>query len=79
MEICGRGGGVMMDREISRKLKEKVLDSCVVQASRPYTYGLETLALPGLQQHKLKLCENKSSSYDFSDALHMRNIMHYLD
>ena len=48
--------GVMMDRKISRKLKGKVLDSCVVPAS---TYGLETLALSELHQHKLQVCENK--------------------
>ena len=47
--------GVMMDRKISRKLKRKVLDSCVVPAS---TYGLETLALSELHQHKLQVCEN---------------------
>ena len=47
--------GVMMDRKISRKLKGKVLDSCVVPAS---TYGLETLALSELHQHKLQVCEN---------------------
>ena len=34
--------GVMVDREISRKMKGKFLDFCVVPAS---TYGLETLAL----------------------------------
>ena len=48
----------MLDRKISRKLKGKVLDSCVVPAS---TYGLETLALSELHQHKLQvgpLCEN---------------------
>ena len=45
----------MVDRKISRKLKGKVLDSCVVPAS---TYGLETLALPELHQHKLQVCEN---------------------
>ena len=40
---------VMMDRNIFfRKLKGKVLDS----------YGLETLALPELRQHKLRVCEN---------------------
>ena len=39
--------GVMVDRNISRKRKGKVLDSCLVPAS---TYGLETLAL---HQHKL--------------------------
>ena len=47
--------GVMMDRKISRKLKGKVLDSCVMPAS---TYGLETLALSELHQHKLQVCEN---------------------
>ena len=46
----GNGG-----RKISRKLKGKVLDSCVVAAS---TYGLETLALSELHQHKLQVCEN---------------------
>ena len=44
-----------MDRNISRKLKGKVLDSCVVPAS---TYGLETLALSELHQDKLQVCEN---------------------
>ena len=44
-----------MDRGISRKLKGKVLYSCVVPAS---TYGLETLALSELHQHKLQVCEN---------------------
>ena len=47
--------GVMVDRKISRKLKGKVLDSCVVPAS---AYGLETLALSELHQHKLQVCEN---------------------
>ena len=45
----------MVDRNISKKLKGKVLDSCVVPAS---TYGLETLALSELHQHKLQVCEN---------------------
>ena len=44
-----------MDRKISRKLKGKVLDSCVVPAS---TYWLETVALSELNQHKLQVCEN---------------------
>ena len=44
-----------MDIKISRKLKGKVLDSCVVPAS---TYVLETLALSELHQHKLQKCEN---------------------
>ena len=47
--------GVMVDRNMSRKLKEKVLDSSVVPAS---TYDLETLALSELHQHKLQVCEN---------------------
>ena len=46
--------GIMVDRKISRKLKG-VLYSCVVPAS---TYGLETLALSELHQHKLQVCEN---------------------
>ena len=33
----------------------KVLDSCVVPAS---TYGMETVALSELHQHKLKVCED---------------------
>ena len=45
----------MMNRKISRKLKGNVLDSCKVPAS---TYGLETLALSELDQHKLQVCEN---------------------
>ena len=47
--------GVMVERNISRKLKGKVLDSCVVAA---ITYGMETLALSELHQHKLQVCEN---------------------
>ena len=47
--------GVMVDRKISSKLKGMVLDSCVVP---PSTYGLETLALSELNQHKLQVCEN---------------------
>ena len=34
-------GGVMMDRKISRKLKRKILESCVVSAG---AYGSETVA-----------------------------------
>ena len=45
----------MMDRNISRKLTRKLLDSCVVPAS---IYHLETLALSELHQHKLQVCEN---------------------
>ena len=48
----GERRGVMVDRNISRKLKGKVLDSCAS------AYGLETLALSELHQHKLQVCEN---------------------
>ena len=47
--------GVMVDGKISRKLKGKLLDYCVLPAS---TYGLETLALSEMHQHKLQVCEN---------------------
>ena len=47
--------GLMVDGQISRKLKGKALDSCVVPAS---TYGLETLALSEPYQHKLEVYEN---------------------
>ena len=49
MEKCRRGGGVMVDRKISRKLKGKVMDSYVVPAS---TYVFVTFALSELHQHK---------------------------
>ena len=38
-----------------QKTEVEVLDSCVVSAR---TYGLETLALSELHQHKLQVCEN---------------------
>ena len=41
-----------MEKRISRKLKGKVLDSCVVPAS---TYAL---AMSELHQHKLQVCES---------------------
>ena len=46
----GNGG-----QKYFQKTEGKVLDSCVVPAS---TYGLETLALSELHQHKLQVCEN---------------------
>ena len=45
--------GVMGD--ISRKLKGKVLSSCVTPA---YLYSLETMAMTEKQQKKLQVCEN---------------------
>ena len=47
--------GVMLDRTISKKLKGKVLRTCVTPAC---LYGLETAALTEQQQQKLQVCEN---------------------
>ena len=46
--------GVMLDINISKKLKGKVLRACVTPAC---LYGLETVALTE-QQQKLQVCEN---------------------
>ena len=46
--------GVMADRRISKRLKGKVMSTCVTTAC---LYGTETLALTELQQ-RLQLCEN---------------------
>ena len=46
--------GVMLERKISKKLKGKVLRTCVTSAC---LYGLETVALTE-QQQKLQVCEN---------------------
>ena len=54
-ECMEKRRAVMVDRKISRKLMRKVLDSWVVPA---IAYGLETLALSELHQHKLQVCEN---------------------
>ena len=45
----------MLDRKISKKLKGKVLRTCVTPAC---LYGLETVALTEQQQQKLQVCEN---------------------
>ena len=47
--------GVMLDRQISKKLKGKVLRTCVTPAC---ICGLETVALTEQQQQKLHVCEN---------------------
>ena len=47
---CRGGGGGDDGQKDFQKTEEKVLDSCVVPAS---AYGLETLALSELHQHKL--------------------------
>ena len=47
--------GVMTDRHISKKLKGKVLGTCVIPAC---IYGLETVALSNAQQQRLQVCEN---------------------
>ena len=46
--------GVMADRRISKRLKGKVMSTCVTPAC---LYGTETLALTELQQ-SLQVCEN---------------------
>ena len=52
MQKCRRGNNGQNDFQ---KTEWKNQDSCVVPAS---TYGLETLALSELHQHKLQVCEN---------------------
>ena len=47
--------GVMADRRISKKLKGKVMSTCVTPAC---LYGTETLAMTKLQQQRLQVCEN---------------------
>ena len=51
----GKRRGSNDGQKYFQKTEGKVLDSCVVPAS---IYGLETLALSELEQHKLQLCEN---------------------
>ena len=46
--------GVMVDRRISKRLKGKVMSTCVTPASM---YGKETLAVTELQQ-RLQVCKN---------------------
>ena len=50
MEECGTGDG----RHISRKLKGKVLNSCITPA---YLYGLETMAMTETQQVRQQVCK----------------------
>ena len=47
--------GVMVDRNISKKVKGKVLTTCVIPAC---IYGLETVALTEEQTQRLQVCEN---------------------
>ena len=47
--------GLMTDRWISKRLKSKVMSTCVTRAC---LYGMETLALTELQQQRLPVCEN---------------------
>ena len=46
--------GVMADRRISKRLKGKVMSTCVTPAC---LYGTETLALTELQQQRLQVCK----------------------
>ena len=45
----------MADRRISKRLKGKVVSTCVTLAC---LYGTETLAMTELQQQRLQVCEN---------------------
>ena len=47
--------GVMAGWRISKKLKGKVMSTCVIPAC---LYGTETLTLTVLQQQRLQVCEN---------------------
>ena len=47
-----------IDRRISRKLKGKMLSSCVIPA---YMYGLVTTAQTKKQQEKVQVYENKKN------------------
>ena len=47
--------GAMADRRISKRLKGKVVSTCVTRAC---LYGTETLAMTDLQQQRLQVCEN---------------------
>ena len=50
VESSGGGGGVMADRRISKRLKGKVMSTCVTPAC---LYGTEMLALNEIQQQRL--------------------------
>ena len=67
--------GVMADRRNSKRLKGKVMSTCVIPAC---LYGTETLALTELQQHRLQVCENnwirKIASVTRADRLRMVEI-----
>ena len=45
----------MGDRHVSRKLKGKVLNSCITPA---YLHSLETMAINKKQQERLQACKN---------------------
>ena len=47
---------VMVDRRLSKRLKGKVMSTCVTPSC---LYGTETLALAELQQQRLQVCEIK--------------------
>ena len=48
--------GVMAERRISKRLKGKVMSTCVTPA---WLHGTETLALTELQQQRLQVCGKK--------------------
>ena len=52
--------GVMADRRISKRLKGKVVSTCMTPAC---LYGTETLAMTELQQQRLQRCA-KTTGYE---------------
>ena len=52
---CRAVEGVLTERRISKRLKGKVMSTCVTPAC---LYVTETLALTELQQQRLQVCEN---------------------
>ena len=54
-EACRKVEGVMGDRHMYRKIKGKVLSSCVTPA---YLYRLKTMTMTEKQHEKLQVCEN---------------------
>ena len=69
---CRAVEGMMTDRRISKRLKGKVMSTCVTPACM---HGTEILALTELQQQRLQVCENnwvrKIASVTRADRIRM--------
>ena len=55
MNACRAVDEVMADRRVSKRLKGKVMSTCVTPACM---FGTETLAMTERQQQRLQMCEN---------------------